>query len=63
MHTADNRPPDPPAGSRERTPGNDAGVARVQELLETCYMADLGRVEPGWGRRQILFLSSVATGS
>ncbi|MGZ8996636.1 MAG: ubiquinol-cytochrome c reductase iron-sulfur subunit N-terminal domain-containing protein, partial [Rhodospirillales bacterium] len=56
------RPPDPPAGSRERTPGNDAEVARVQELLETRYMADLGPVEPGWGRRQFLFLSSVATG-
>jgi len=64
MDTADKRPPDP-APERRHAPqrhGKDAEIARGQELLETRYMADLGPVDPSWGRRQFLFLSSVATG-
>ncbi|HRK95338.1 MAG TPA: ubiquinol-cytochrome c reductase iron-sulfur subunit N-terminal domain-containing protein, partial [Rhodospirillales bacterium] len=63
MDTADKRlPPDPPPRGRKRPAGSEAEAARAQELLDTRYMADLGPVEPGWGRRQFLFLSSVATG-
>ncbi len=35
-------------------------VERVQELLDTRFMADLGPVKKGWGRRQFLNISTIA---
>ena len=61
MDKADDGPPDAPVRHPQPT-AQERELARVQDLLETRYMADLGPVEPGWGRRQFLFLSSVATG-
>lgn len=61
MDKADGGPPVAPP-HRPRSPAEEREIERVQGLLDTRYMADLGPVEPGWGRRQFLFLSSVATG-
>lgn len=35
-------------------------VERVQELMDTRYMADLGPMKEGWGRRQFLNISTIA---
>jgi len=35
-------------------------IERVQELLDTRYMADIGPFEEGWGRRQFLNISTIA---
>jgi len=43
------------------TPAEEKEIERIQELMETRYMADLGPAGKGWGRREFLFTSTVAT--
>lgn len=48
--------------SRPRfTPAEEREIARVQELMDTRYIADLGPAGKGWGRREFLFISTTAT--
>jgi ubiquinol-cytochrome c reductase iron-sulfur subunit len=43
-------------------PGEAKEAARIQEILDTRYMADLGPSSEGYGRRQFLYISSIAAG-
>jgi ubiquinol-cytochrome c reductase iron-sulfur subunit len=53
-------PPPPPA--KDASDAEKREAQRLQELLDTRYMADLGPMDKGWGRREFLFISTVATG-
>ncbi len=61
MDTADRHAPEPTPQGRPLTAREELERARVQAILDTRYMADLGPAEAGWGRRQFLFVTSVAT--
>lgn len=58
---SDREPSRPSAPGRRPSPETEREIERVDELLATRYMADLGPMTEGWGRRQFLFLSSIAT--
>ncbi len=53
-------PPDAPPHGKRSQHAEEREMAE-QGLLDTRYMADLGPVDAGWGRRQFLFLSTMAT--
>jgi len=52
-------PARPTAPPPKLTEAERREVERQQALLDTRYMADLGPVDAGWGRRQFLNLSTV----
>ncbi len=52
------KPPDQ-SGKRPPTPAEAREIERQQALMDTRFMADLGPVRAGWGRRQFLNVSSI----
>lgn len=47
------------SGTARPTPSDAHEIERQQELMETRYMADLGPVREGWGRREFLNISTL----
>ena len=60
MNQTDGSPPSDKTSTEEFSPAEAQEVERVQELLDTRFMADLGPAQKGWGRRQFLNISTIA---